>query len=100
MQSFQSLSSQPTVFLANPVPVQESRWKIKEDTIVNGVMPLVKQVADELQLAIVDFHGAVPAEAQYFKDGIHPNAAGAQRMAACAAAAVRASGKDVVLGLD
>ena len=89
VKSFQKLSSKPTVFLATPVPVQKTRWGMTEDAIVNGVMPLVKQVADELKLSIIDFHGAVPSEAKYFKDGIHPNADGAKLMAASAAAAVK-----------
>ena len=81
VESFQKLPSKPTVLLANPVPVQTSRWAMTEENIVNGVMPYVAQVAMEMKLHIVDFHTAVPSERTYFVDGIHPNEAGAEKMA-------------------
>lgn len=81
VESFQALPSKPQVLLSNPVPVQKRRWGMTEENITQGVMPRVKQVADQMGLAVVDFHEAVPAEAQYFSDGIHPNAAGAGLMA-------------------
>lgn len=80
-ESFINLPSQPKVFLSYPVPVQVDKWGINEKSITNGVMPFVKSVAEELNLTIIDFHSAVPAEKQYYADGVHPNAAGAKLMA-------------------
>lgn len=83
-ESFMSLPSRPKVFLSYPVPVQQGKWGITEKSVAEGVIPFVKEVAAELNLQIVDFHKAVPAEAKYFADGVHPNAAGARIMALAA----------------
>ncbi len=83
-ESFINLPSQPKVFLSYPVPVQVDKWGINEKSITNGVIPFVKIVAKELNLSIIDFHSAVPAENKYFADGVHPNAAGARIMATAA----------------
>ncbi len=42
---------------------------------------MVKEVAEELHLPIIDFHSAVPAQASYYVDGVHPNKKGARLMA-------------------
>ena len=83
-ESFMDLPSRPNVFLSYPVPVQQDKWGINEKSVAEGVIPFVKEVAEELNLHIVDFHKAVPAEAKYFADGVHPNAAGARIMAVAA----------------
>lgn len=92
VESFQELDSEPTVFVSYPVPVQETRWEMIEENIVEGVMPLVDQVAKELKLTIVDFHKAVPAKSRFYVDGIHPNAAGAKRMAQEAYSTLKSKG--------
>jgi len=83
-ESFVNLPSRPKVFLSYPVPVQIDKWGINEKSITNGVIPFVKAVAEELNLSIIDFHSAVPAEKKYFVDGVHPNVAGARIMAGVA----------------
>ncbi len=83
-ESFMNLASRPKVFLSYPVPVQVSKFDITEKIIANGVIPFVKAVAEDLNLSIIDFHSAVPAEKHYFSDGVHPNAAGARIMASVA----------------
>jgi lysophospholipase L1-like esterase len=80
-KSFTDLSSRPKVFLSYPVPVQQDKWGINEKSITNGVIPMVKAASDDLNIPVIDFYHAVPAEAKYYVDGVHPNATGAHLMA-------------------
>ena len=98
VESFQKLTSKPVVFVSYPVPVQSTRWGMIEQNIVEGVMPLVDQVAKEMNLSIIDFHKAVPANPELFVDGIHPNASGAKLMAEAVCAMLKTKG--VLADLD
>ena len=80
-KAFMALPTHPRVFLSYPVPVQQSRWGISDQLIKEGVIPFVKEVAEELKLEVIDFYTGVPAVALNFADGVHPNAAGAKLMA-------------------
>jgi len=80
-ESFANLPSRPKVFLSTPVPVQQDKWGINEKSITNGVIPAVIAASEELNLPLIDFHSALPAERKYYIDGVHPNPAGAKIMA-------------------
>jgi lysophospholipase L1-like esterase len=45
------------------------------------VIPLIKQVANETNLATIDVHTALINHPDYFWDGIHPNNEGARVIA-------------------
>lgn len=89
VKDFQSLESKPAVYLCKPVPVYQSRWGINEEGVVKGVIPIVEEVAKELNLEVIDLYAALSNKPKMFPDKIHPNAAGAKVMAETVAKAVK-----------
>jgi lysophospholipase L1-like esterase len=82
VQSFTELPSKPKVFPALPVPAFHGGPSINGDRVRDGVLPVVKSVAKELKLPVIDFYTPMLDKKQYFKDGVHPNANGAFFLAA------------------
>jgi lysophospholipase L1-like esterase len=63
------------------VPVYQDRWGINEKTVIQGVIPVIKKVAKDKKLPVIDLHQALSGKPKMFPDKIHPNAAGAKLMA-------------------
>ncbi|HCF95096.1 MAG: GDSL-type esterase/lipase family protein [Verrucomicrobiota bacterium] len=78
---FQSLPSSPRIWLCNPVPVYEERWGIREEILVQEVMPKIAEVAKAKGLPVIDMYTALSGMPDAFPDKIHPNADGAGIMA-------------------
>lgn len=78
---FRALSSRPLVYLCLPVPVYQDRWGINEATVKGEVIPILRSVAKELRVPLVDLHGAMRNRAEVFPDGVHPNHVGAAQLA-------------------
>lgn len=53
---------------------------LNNETLVNGVIPIIHQTAEEKGLAIIDINSAIGNISQY-NDGIHPNREGARIIA-------------------
>jgi lysophospholipase L1-like esterase len=58
---FQKQPSKPAIYLCLPVPVHQDRWGINEKTVTEGVIPVIKKVAKEKNLPVIDLHKASPA---------------------------------------
>ena len=78
---FQKLSSKPSIYLCLPAPVYQTRWGINEKTVTESVIPIIRKVAKDTNLPIVDLYRALSGKPEMFPDKIHPNAAGAKVMA-------------------
>ena len=85
---FGKLSKKPKIYLCLPVPVYQTRWGINEKTVKNGVIPVIKKVAKEKSLPVIDLHKALSNKVEMFPDKIHPNANGAKVMAKTIKAAI------------
>ena len=75
--SFERLPSSPKIYLCIPVPVVETKWTINDSTMVNGVIPKIKAMAEKKQLPLIDLRTPLLDFPQYFPDKIHPNESGA-----------------------
>ncbi len=78
---FERLPSRPRIWLCLPVPAYEERWGINDDVIGRQVIPLIVQVADKKHVPVIDLYDALSGRPDLFPDKIHPDAAGAKRMA-------------------
>ncbi len=78
---FKKLPSKPTLYLCLPVPVYQTRWGINEKTVKDGVIPVIRKVAKDEGLTVIDLHSALSGKPALFPDKIHPNADGAKLMA-------------------
>jgi len=78
---FKSLPIKPTIYLCLPAPVYQTRWGINEKTVKEGVIPVIRKVAKDEGLTVIDLYQALSGKPALFPDKIHPNAAGAKLMA-------------------
>lgn len=77
IESFESLDTNPLIFLCYPATAYSSNFNIRESVILNEIIPLITQIAEEKNLTVIDLHSATAGMSENFPDGIHPNAAGA-----------------------
>ena len=78
---FESLPTQPKIYLCYPAKIYALQWGINDSIALNGVIPVIKQVAKEKQLEIIDLYAATSGMKEHFPDNIHPDEAGAIRLA-------------------
>lgn len=74
--SFRELPSKPDIWLCLPVPAMGHAWGINDSIIYNGILPLIKEVAEEEHTGLVDLNTPFQGKSQYFPDTIHPNEEG------------------------
>jgi acyl-CoA thioesterase I len=86
---FAGVPAKPKIYLCLPVPVHKPNYGINEEGLAD-YMPKIKEVAKEKGLPVVDLHAALQPHAEYFKDGVHPNAEGAALMAKTVSEAIAA----------
>lgn len=81
IEQFAALDVKPKIYLCLPVPVYQTQWGINEAVLAEKVLPAIRQVAADRQLPLIDLHSALSNQPGWFPDHVHPNAAGARRMA-------------------
>ena len=81
IDTFNTISSNPKIFLCYPVPVYETNWGINDSTLIAGVIPAIEKIAAKNNLPVIDLYHAMQNQAENFPDGIHPNEKGAAIMA-------------------
>jgi len=79
--SFDTLSSHPKIYVVEAVPVFNSRWGISDEIVKNEINPLIRKIAVEKNLHLIDLYTPFTDKGRLFPDHIHPNAAGAGEMA-------------------
>lgn len=95
IDSFKALESAPEIWLCLPTPAMGHAWNINDSIISNGVIPYIKEVAEELGLDIIDLNTPLQARRDYFPDTIHPNEAGQEKIAGIIFNAIRNSRKKI-----
>lgn len=81
INSYKNLPSKPVIYLCYPAKAYFADWGINDTTIVNEVIPFIKEVAKSSKSKIIDLHAATSNMPENFPDKIHPNATGAGIMA-------------------
>ena len=81
INSFRELPAKPRIWLCLPVPAYGQAWSINDSIIFNGVIPLIREVAQEENLPVVDLNTPLQGKRQYFPDTIHPNEEGQSMIA-------------------
>ena len=81
VKSYQDLPSKPKIIIATQMYVAKSAWGITNKVVENEVLPLTLKLAKELGLPVIDFYAAFDGRADLLCDGVHPNEAGARKMA-------------------
>jgi acyl-CoA thioesterase-1 len=78
---FQALASQPEIWIVKPPPIFNDNLGPSNENLMQGVIPRVDQVANELGLPIIDVYSVMRDHPEYFVDGVHPNSEGARVVA-------------------
>ena len=73
IDTFNTISTHPQIYLCLPVPVFATRWGINDSTVVNGVIPIVKQLGETNNLPVIDLYSTMQDQGENFPDDIHPN---------------------------
>ncbi|NPA37530.1 MAG: prolyl oligopeptidase family serine peptidase [Chlorobi bacterium] len=81
IESFDTLRSNPEIYVVAPVPVFKDCCKIKDDVVRDEIYPVVKKIAEEKNLHFIDLYNPLKEMGDMFPDGVHPDADGAAEMA-------------------
>ena len=81
IEHFRQLRERPAVWVCLPVPVYETQWGINAATLEKEIIPSILRLSDETRVPLIDLHHALSNRPDMFPDKIHPNVAGAERMA-------------------
>jgi lysophospholipase L1-like esterase len=81
VETFARLPQKPQVWLCLPPPAYSKRYGVRPEVIRDDIGPMVKQVASDEHIGTIDVFAALSRHPEWFADGIHPNAAGAQVLA-------------------
>jgi acyl-CoA thioesterase-1 len=77
----QVLESNPSIWLVKPPPISENGLNLNDTNLKCDVIPCIENVANELNLPIIDINAVMTNYPQYFMDGVHPSSEGAMLIA-------------------
>jgi alpha-L-fucosidase 2 len=80
IDTLNTLPTKPKIFLVLPVPIWKNGMGIR-DSALQKIIVIIKQVANERGLPIIDCNTPLLNFPQYFPDGVHPNSIGADSIA-------------------
>ena len=81
INAFKGLPSQPKIYLCYPSKAYLTGDGINDDIISKEIIPMIKKLAKNNDLSVIDLHTAMDGMPELFPDRIHPNEKGAQVMA-------------------
>lgn len=77
IRDFQTLQSKPKIYLCTPAKAYGVQWGINDSIITIDIIPIIRQIAKEKNLPVIDIHTATENMRNLFPDKIHPNPEGA-----------------------
>lgn len=89
MRAFMTLPSQPMVYLCSPPPVFRDLGGIRASVVAREITPRLRAMSAREGWPFIPLHSALAQSASHFPDGVHPDAAGAARIAQTVEAAFR-----------
>ena len=81
IDTLKALPSKPKIYLCSPIPAFKDSWTINDSIIVNGEMPVIQKLAKKNKCLFIDLHTLYNYSNLMQRDGIHPTAKGAGKMA-------------------
>lgn len=84
VNSFQGLASEPRIYVCRPCPVPDPGNFGINDKNLQVYIKKVDELAEEMNLGVIDMHKALADKPQMLPDKVHPNAEGAGEMAKAA----------------
>ena len=81
IESYKSLSSKPIIYICYPTPSYGTIQGITNKRIVDILIPMLKEVAAQNSVSVIDMHTLLSNKKELFPDTLHPNKGGARQMA-------------------
>ena len=81
LAAFQQLKSTPKIFMCQVVPVFPEAWGISDTVVRTEVNPLIKKIASDSKIPLIDLYTPFIGKAALFPDKVHPSAEGSGEMA-------------------
>lgn len=90
IDTFMSIEPQPKIYLCLPVPVYaHSRMRIDGEIVSQEILPIIRSLAEENQLPLIDLYTPMIGKEALVPDGVHPEAEGAAIIAATIAQEIK-----------
>jgi acyl-CoA thioesterase-1 len=91
LSEFQTLPNKPAVYIVQPPPIYNSTANLSDTIFAQTVLPGIKEAANLTGLPLIDAYTPLLGHPDYFVDGIHPKAEGAQIIAEAVCARLKTS---------
>ena len=75
IESYINMESNPKVYVMLPprIYIDGSNGNCNNETLVNEVIPILKEVSSSLNVEVIDIYSVTDNHEDYFSDGLHPN---------------------------
>jgi acyl-CoA thioesterase-1 len=81
VQTYEGLPSGPEVYLMTPPAAFADGSEVDADVVEIEIRTIVRSVGEQTNTPVIDVFAATRDHPEYFPDGVHPNEAGARRIA-------------------
>jgi lysophospholipase L1-like esterase len=79
--AFQHLDSKPQIWLMTPPPIFSNSTDLSNPYLSAVIVPKIEDLANKMNLPLIDMYTAFGNRPDYFVDGVHPNSQGATLIA-------------------
>ena len=80
VRAFQALDSNPKIWLVLPPPIYDDTLGPNGTNFMQGVIPRIEQIANEVNLPVINVYETLAGHPEYFVDGVHLNRQGVKLM--------------------
>ena len=81
LSRIENFTSKPQIFIVEPPPIYNNSINLNGTDFSQGVIPRIQQVANAMNLPLINVYTPMLNHPEYFSDGVHPNSEGAQVIA-------------------
>ena len=81
VNAYKALATRPSIYLMTPPAVFTDRFRVAGAIVSNEIVPIVRRVATQTDVRVIDVFTASREHPAYFPDGVHPDRAGAALIA-------------------
>ena len=78
INQIQELENHPKIFLVKPPPIFDNRFELRNENLLDGIIPGIEEIANDEGLPIIDVYSVLENHPEHFwNDGVHLNSDGA-----------------------
>ncbi len=81
VNAFQALDGDEQIYIVKSPPIFSDNSDLNSQFHANTIIPKMQEVADKMNLPVIDVYNLCSEHPEYFEDGVHPNSQGAALIA-------------------